>query len=263
MRIRSRGVARFPLWLALCLAMPFAAGAAGAAPQAPTPAAPAAAANADALPPGEWSGTLALDAQRLAAVRLAQRDGKARLMFGSPLNCALLVKPQPGAGFALESINGGAYCDKLMGKPLRVQRSGDDLRLNVDGKDLPVVLHGDPGQPSPLQGTWRGVTRPDYSNRGVAVQLSVAATPQAPGSATVQLRYGAPRECRVQGRYLGMREGDALYTLDMDNQGVCTRLSDGQLTLRARPDGELELQTVDGGGKGRESALLERVPANP
>ncbi|KAB7771002.1 hypothetical protein CEK69_10090 [Xanthomonas sp. LMG 12462] len=260
MRIRSRGVARFPLWLALCLAMPFAA---GAAPQAPTPAAPAAASNADALPPGEWSGTLALDAQRLAAVRLVQRDGKARLMFGSPLNCALLVKPQPGAGFALESINGGAYCDKLMGKPLRVQRSGDDLRLNVDGKDLPVVLHGDPGQPSPLQGKWRGMMRPDSGDRAIDVELSVAATPQAPGNPTVQLRYGPPRQCRLEGRYVGVREATALYSLGIADGGYCDRLSDGQLTLRARPDGKLDLQTVDRAGTRRESGLLERAPATP
>ncbi|WP_295931244.1 hypothetical protein [uncultured Xanthomonas sp.] len=260
MRIRSRGVARFPLWLALCLAMPFAA---GAAPQAPTPAAPAAAANADALPPGEWSGTLALDAQRLAAVRLVQREGNARLIFASPLNCVLLVKPQPGNGFALESINGGAYCDKLMGKPLRVQRSGDDLRLNVDGKDLPVVLHGDPGQPSPLQGKWRGMARPERGDRDVAVDLSVAATPQAPGKPSVQLRYGAPRECAVQAYYAGMRERTSVYSLDIARGGYCDLLSDGQLTLRARPDGNLELQVLDRTGTRRDSALLERVPANP
>ncbi|MET7140257.1 hypothetical protein M3S04_04770 [Xanthomonas sp. PPL139] len=257
MRIRSRGVARFPLWLALCLAMPFAA---GAVPQAPTPAA---AASAEALPAGEWSGTLALDAQRLATVRLVQRDGKTRLMFGSPLNCTLLVKLQPGGAFALDSINGGAYCDKLMGKSLRVQRSGDDLRLTVDGKDLPVVLHSDPGQPSPLQGKWRGMVRPERGDRDVAVELSVAATPQAPGNPTVQLRYGAPRECRVQGRYLGMREADALYALDMNDQGICARLSDGQLTLRATPDGHVELQIIDRTGARRERALLERAPTNP
>ncbi|MBB5876077.1 hypothetical protein [Xanthomonas sp. 3498] len=260
MRIRSRGVARFPLWLGLCLSLPSAV---VAAPQASAPAAPVAAASAEALPPGEWSGTLATDAQRLASVRLVQRDGKARLMFGSPLNCALLVKPQADGSFALESINGGAYCDKLMGKPLRVQRSGDDLRLNVGGTDLPVVLHTDPGQPSPLQGAWRGLIRPDYGNGAYTVQLSVAATPQAPGNATVQLRYGAPRECRVQGRYLDTREGAALYALDMNDQGTCARLGDGQLTLRARPDGKLELQTVDRAGTRRENALLERAPANP
>ncbi|MCI2246065.1 hypothetical protein L3067_15760 [Xanthomonas sp. PPL568] len=260
MHIRSRGVARVPLWLALGLAFsPMA----GAAPQAPAPASSDAAASVEALPAGEWNGTLALDAQRLAAVRLVQRDGKARLMFGSPLNCTLLVKPQPGGGFALDSINGGAYCDKLMGKQLRLQRSGDDLRLNVDGKDLPVVLHSDPGQPSPLQGRWRGMVRTERGDRDVVVELSVAATPQAPGNTTVQLRYGPPRECRVQGRYLGMREADALYALDMNDQGICARLSDGQLTLRARPDGELELQTVDRAGTRRESALLERAPTNP
>ncbi|MET0550513.1 MAG: hypothetical protein ABW002_14725 [Xanthomonas sp.] len=260
MRIRSRGVARFPLWLALCLAVPAAA---GASPQASTPAAPAAAPGAEALPPGEWSGALALDAQRLAAVRLVQRDGKARLLFGAPLNCTLLVRPQPGNGFTLDSINGGAYCDKLMGKSLRVQRSGDDLRLNVDGTDLPVVLHTDPGQPSPLQGMWRGLIHTERGNMVVSVQLSVAATPQAPGSATVQLSYGAPRQCRLPARYLATREGTALYALDVANGGYCDLLSDGQLTLRAKQDGKLELQTVDRAGTRRESALLERAPANP
>ncbi|MBB5885673.1 hypothetical protein DYQ93_10630 [Xanthomonas sp. LMG 8992] len=261
MRIRSRGVARFPFWLALCLAMPSAA--AGAAPQVPTPAAPTAAANAEALPPGEWNGSMTLDAQRLVAVRLVQRDGKARLMFGSPLNCALLVRPEAGAGFALDSINGGAYCDKLMSKQLRVQRSGDDLRLTVDGKDLPVVLHGDPGQPSPLQGKWRGMAHPERGDRDVAVDLSVAATPQAPGKPMVQLRYGAPRECGVQASYAGMREGTSVYSLDIARGGYCDLLSDGQLTLRARPDGKLELQTLDRAGMRRDSALLERAPASP
>lgn len=257
MRIRSCGVARFPLWLALCLALPSAA---GAAPQAPTSAA---AASAEALPTGDWNGTLTLDPQRLASVRLVQRDGKARLVFGPPLNCTLLVKPQQDGAFALDSINGGAYCDKQMGKQLRVQRSGDDLRLTVDGKDLPVVLHSDPGQPSPLQGTWRGMVHPERGDRDVVVELSVAATPQAPGNPTVRLRYGAPRECGVQAYYVGLREGTAVYSLNIAHGGYCDRLSGGQLTLHARPDGRIELQVIEPAGMRRDSGLLERAPTNP
>ncbi|WP_371181826.1 hypothetical protein [Xanthomonas sacchari] len=264
MRIRSRGVAHFPLWLALCLALPSAA---DAAPQAGTAAKPGAAANAEALPAGQWSGTLTLEAQppgaeNLVALRLIQDSGQARLAFGSPLNCNALVKSQRAGGFVLDSINGGAYCDKLMGKPLRVQRSGDDLRLFVDGKALLVVLHTDPGRPSPLTGTWQGLDSGGKILEKPTLEVTVSSSPQAPGSPTVKLRYGMPWSCEVQARYVGMRADAAVYSLDMNDQGHCAELSDGRLVLRATPDGGVSLQIAGKAGKSPHVVQLKRVSAS-
>ncbi|MBO9829141.1 hypothetical protein J7373_12855 [Xanthomonas sp. A2111] len=264
MRNRSRGVAHFPLWLALCLALPSAA---GAAPQAATAAKPDAAAAAEALPAGQWSGTLTLEAQppgaeNLVALRLIQDNGTPRLAFGSPLNCNVLVKPQRTGGFVLDSINGGAYCDKMMGKPLRVQRSGDDLRLFVDGKALLVVLHTDPGRPSPLTGTWQGQDSGGKILEKPTLDVTVSSIPQAPGSPTVELRYGTPWSCKVQARYVGMRADAAVYSLDMNDTGQCANLSDGRLVLRATPDGGVSLQIAGKAGKDPQRVTLQRVSAS-
>ncbi|WP_045758122.1 hypothetical protein [Xanthomonas albilineans] len=253
MHIRSYDFPRFFLWLSLWLVLPLVVAA------SPPPPAPMLAITANALPAGQWRGSLALDAQRLVAVGLTQQGGKPVLNFGSPLNCALQVQSREGDSFALESINGGAYCDKLMGKRLTAQRSGDDLRLSIDGQALPVVLHTAPGQPSPLQGRWHGLLRAENGRDSVQVQMTVNAIPQAPGVPMVVLRYSEPRLCMLQARYAGSREGHWLYSVDPSDAGYCRGLSDGTLELRTAPDGQLLLQLYARAGARVEMGKLERA----
>ncbi|WP_045738253.1 hypothetical protein [Xanthomonas sp. MUS 060] len=253
MNIRSYAFSRVSLRMSLWLALPLFV-AASPSLSASTPAI-----TANALPAGEWRGSLALDSQRLVAVRLTQQGGKSLLNFGSPLNCALQVQPREAGSFTLNSINGGAYCDKMMGKRLTVQRIGDDLRLSIDGQSLPVVLHADPGQPSPLQGQWYGSLQPENGRDSVQVQMTVNAIAQAPGVPTVVLRYREPRLCMLQARYAGTGEGRWLYSLDPSDAGYCRRLSDGTLELRKAPDGQVLLQLYDRAGAPVEMGKLEHA----
>ncbi|AVY66453.1 hypothetical protein [Xanthomonas translucens] len=259
MAIQTRRLPPPRRWPALCLALalPLSASAAPLPPSAPAaPAAPA------ALPAGDWRGSLALDARRMAAVQLLQKAGKTRLQFGAPLNCGLNLLAQDGAAYRLESINGGIYCDRLLGKTLTAQRSADDLQLRIDGTPLPLLLllHSLPAPASALQGNWRLLAGTSGASRPAALTLKIAATPLAPGAAVATLRYGSPRDCQIEARYAGTRDTTVVLSLGVNDAGYCGRLSDGQAELQPQQDGNVSLQIFDRLGTRADSGTLQRMP---
>ncbi|QEO26798.1 hypothetical protein ISN35_16975 [Xanthomonas translucens pv. undulosa] len=257
MAIQTRRLPPPRRWPALCLALalPLSASAAPLPPSAPAaPAAPA------ALPAGDWRGSLALDARRMAAVQLLQKAGKTRLQFGAPLNCGLNLLAQDGAAYRLESINGGIYCDRLLGKTLTAQRSADDLQLRIDGTPLPLLLHSLPAPASALQGNWRLLAGTSGASRPAALTLKIAATPLAPGAAVATLRYGSPRDCQIEARYAGTRDTSVVLSLGVNDAGYCGRLSDGQAELQPQQDGNVSLQIFDRLGTRADSGTLQRMP---
>ncbi|QDI03295.1 hypothetical protein E4A48_05925 [Xanthomonas cerealis pv. cerealis] len=259
MPIQTRRLPPPRRWPALCLALalPLSASAAPLPPSAP------AASTAPApLPAGDWRGSLALDARRIAAVRLVQQAGNTSLQFGAPLNCTLALLTQDAGGYRLESINGGIYCDRLLGKTLTVQRSAaDDLQLRIDGMPLPALLHTLPGSASTLQGNWRMLAGAGSGGRNpVTLTVAIAATPLSPDIAVARLRYGSPRDCQLEARYAGTRDTTLVLSLTVNDAGYCGRLSDGQAELRPQPDGGVLLQIFDRLGTRADAGTLQRSP---
>ncbi|QNH21048.1 hypothetical protein HEP73_01958 [Xanthomonas sp. GW] len=250
MPIRSQRFPRPCLWPSLCLALALPLTAAAAPPSAPA-----------ALPGGDWRGSLALDARRIAAVRLEQAAGKASLQFGAPLNCTLALLPQEAGAYRLDSINGGIYCDRLLGRRLTAQRSAaDDLQLSIDGTPLPVLLHTALGPVSALQGNWRLAGGSGGGRNPVALTLAIAATPLSPGAPLAKLRYGSPRDCQLDARYAGMRDTTLVLSLTVNDAGYCGRLSDGQAELQPQADGSATLRIFDRLGTRADAGTLQRIP---
>ena len=207
MPIRSSRFPRPCRWPVLCLALVLPLSAAAELPPS-TPAAPA------ALPAGDWRGSLALDARSMAAVRLLQQAGKFNLQFGAPLNCGLTLLAQGDGGYRLESINGGIYFDRLLGKTLTAQRSAaDDLQLSIDGTPLPALLHALPGSASTLQGQLAPARRrrqrwPQLGPSDSGDRRHTAIARHRRGQV---VRYGSPRNCHLQARYAGTSDTTLVY----------------------------------------------------
>ncbi len=250
MSIRPRRFPRPGLWPALCLALALSSSAAAVPPSAPA-----------TLPGGDWRGSLPLDSRRIAAVRLQQQAGKASLQFDAPLNCTLALLPQDAGGYRLESINGGIYCDRLLGRHLTAQRrAADDLQLSIDDTPLPVLLHTAPGPVSALRGNWRLAGGSGGGRNPVALTLAIAATPLSPGAAVAKLRYGSPRDCQLEARYAGMRDTTLVLSLSVNDAGYCGRLSDGQAELQPQQDGSATLRIFDRLGTRADAGTLQRIP---
>ena len=179
----------------------------------------------------------------------------ADLRFGPPFNCALELRAQAD-DYALQSRNGGKFCDALSGGRAQLQ-AGDGMasgiQLTLLGREAPLVIALDQKADAALTeaGRWR-------SNGLTSAQLDLVATAVRPGDVVGRLRYGAPRDCQVELRYAGRAAGALNAWVGANDRGYCRQLSDGQASLRIRDDGSAELALVVKGQ--RDTALFERMP---
>ncbi|WP_102252242.1 hypothetical protein [Xanthomonas arboricola] len=242
---RLRRIFRMISALALCLVLP---------------AAPAAA--ADSIPPGDWRGILSTRGGTgpvyvVLRARAAGADGMqgAELRFGPPFNCALELRAQAD-DYALQSRNGGKFCDALSGGRAQLQ-AGDGMapgiQLTLLGREAPLVIALDQKADAALTeaGRWR-------SNGLTSAQLDLVATAVRPGDVVGRLRYGAPRDCQVELRYAGHEAGALTAWIGANDGGYCRGLSDSQARMQMRPDGSAVLSLLLHGQ--RDMVSFERVP---
>ncbi|MBB6573700.1 hypothetical protein FHT07_001876 [Xanthomonas arboricola] len=146
------------------------------------PAAPAAA--ADSIPPGDWRGILSNSGgtgpvYAVLRARAAGADGVqgADLRFGPPVSCALELRAQAD-DYALQSRNGGKFCDALSGGRAQLQagdRVASGMQLTLSGRDAPLVIALDRKADAVLTeaGRWR-------LNALTSAQLDLVATAVRP-----------------------------------------------------------------------------------
>ncbi|PPU01926.1 hypothetical protein [Xanthomonas arboricola] len=242
---RSRHIFRMISALALCLVLPASQAAA-----------------VDSVPAGEWRGILSTSGGTGPVyvglkARPAGADGvrSADLRFGPPFNCALELRAQADA-YALQSRNGGKFCDALSGWRAQLQ-AGDGMasgmQLTLSGREAPLVIALDQKAGAALTeaGRWRSIAL-------MSAQLELVATAVRPGDVIGRLRYGAPRDCQVELRYAGHEAGALIAWIVANDRGYCRRLSDSQARMQLRPDGSAVLSLLLEGQP--DMVSFERVP---